>query len=185
MRIVSSSAFIIVAALTLSACNTTTMQATESSPTVARTQGSVNVGYIAVAAGFDIEARIGHMPSSAQIVWLHQNYAQLERQGAVATGARIEIVAYGNNNSEVIWSDVTTSTGQRRAQMPKAVMAATDVICARVTGYRIVNVENVQLSRDGNSTSWCQYEFAEYVNAPWMQGASGGYGFPLILEEIR
>ena len=184
MRIISST---IIAALTLSACSTTSMQSAEISPTVTRAQGSVNVGYIAVKHGFDIEARIAHMPSSAQIIWLDENYAQLERQGAVATGARIEIVAYGNSNSnsEVIWSDVTTSTGQRRAQMPKAVMAATDVICARVTGYRIINVENVQFSRDGNTTSWCEYEFAEYVNEPWMQGASGGYGFPLVLEPIQ
>jgi hypothetical protein len=145
----------------------------------------VNVGYIAVEAGFDIESRVAHLPSSAQIVWLHENYDRLAREGFVQTGAQVQIVAYGNNNTDVIWSDETISSGQRRAQMPLSVMRATDVICARVTGYRIVNVENVQISHDGTTSSWCESEFAQFADEPWMRGANGGFGFPLILEPLQ
>jgi hypothetical protein len=94
----------------------------------------------------------------------------------------VTIVAYGQDRNTVIWSDTSVSDGQRRAMMPKHLMRQTGIICARVTGYRILNVENLQMGE--GQTSWCDVDFASYVDQSWMQGKDGGYGFPLVLEPM-
>ena len=144
---------------------------------------TVVVGYIPANAGnIDVESRISHLPSSRQIVWLYENYDRLLRKGQIATGMPVEIVAYGRDMNTVIWRDQSVSSGMRRVEMPKHIARQTGIICARVTGYRILNVENVQMGK--NQTSWCDEDFASYVDESWMQGEDGGYGFPLLLEPL-
>jgi len=142
------------------------------------------VGYITVQAGdIDVEARLQHLHSARQIVWLYQNYGRLQSRKQIVTGPRIHLIAYQYDLGPVIWEDVSTSPGMHRVWMPKSVARNTGVFCVRVYGYRIVNVNNLQVRSDG-STSWCENDLARYVDEPWMQGANGGYGFPLILERI-
>ena len=170
----------------LAACQSTSTPQSVPRPASTTTE-QVVVGYIAakgsLMGGFDVESRISHMPSSSQIGWLHSNYDMLKRKGQLATGMSIKIVAYGQDRDTVIWSDTSVSNGQHRAMMPKHIMRQTGIICARVTGYRILNVENLQMGN--GQTSWSDEDFASYVDKPWMQGKSGGYGFPLVLEPLK
>jgi hypothetical protein len=169
----------------LAACQSTSTPQSVPRPAA---EGQVVVGYIAVKGsrmgGFDVESRISHLPSSSQIGWMHENYNQLQRTGQLATGMSVEIVAYGRDRNTVIWSNTSVSGGQHRTTMSKSLMRQTGIICARVTGYRILNVENLQMG--AGKTSWCDEDFASHVDKPWMQGLDDdkGYGFPFVLEPL-
>ena len=178
---------LILVASVLAACQSTTTPQSVSRPAPTASE-KVVVGYIAVKGslmgGFNVESKISHLPSSSQIGWLHSNYDMLQRKRQLATGMTVKIVAYGQDRNTVIWSDTSVSSGQHRVTMPKHLMRQTGIICARVTGYRILNVENLQMG--AGQTSWCDVDFASYVDKPWMQGLDDdkGYGFPLILEPL-
>jgi len=175
-------AIALAAATSLGGCVSTV---SDPSPiTAPSNEGSVIVGYIAAKGGqLDVEV-IQRFPSSKQIMWLDENYATLQKNDQLVTGMKVHLVAYaGTDGGTPIWENISISTGSHRVGMPKSVVRNTGSFCLRVYGYRITNVENVQIRPDG-STSWCEDDLKDYVDADWMQGPDGGYGFPLILDRL-